>query len=147
MRSRRPFCGSRRPNSMHSGHGLPNSMLRPGTAKCKMMSRRDAWTHSRRKPSKIFGLAVARIGEASRQSEVLGLLSATSDEIRRLADESYHLLRRDPRHPSLHFKRAGRFWSARVGLHYRALAVEHEDVMVWFWVGTHAVYNRLVSGR
>jgi hypothetical protein len=69
------------------------------------------------------------------------------DEIRRSADESYRLLRRDPRHPSLRFKMIGRFWSARVGLHYRALAVEHENEMVWFWIGTHAVYNRLVSGR
>ena len=32
-------------------------------------------------------------------------------------------------------------------MHYRALAVEHEDVMVWFWIETHGVYNRLVSGR
>jgi len=64
-----------------------------------------------------------------------------------LADESYHLLRRDPKHPSVHFKRLGRFWSARVGLHYRALAVEQENVMLWFWIGTHAVYNRLVSGK
>ena len=65
------------------------------------------------------------------------------EEVRLLADESYRLLRRDPKHPSLHFKRIGRFWSVRVGLHYRAHAVEHESVMVWFWVGTHAEYNRL----
>ncbi|MGO9271156.1 MAG: hypothetical protein ACLQOO_13025 [Terriglobia bacterium] len=45
-------------------------------------------------------------------------------DIRRLADESYQLLRQSPRHPSLHFKRIGRFWSARVGLYYRALAVQ-----------------------
>lgn len=69
------------------------------------------------------------------------------DDVRQLADLSYQLLRRDPKQPSLHFKRLGRFWSARVGLHYRALAVEHANVMVWFWVGTHAVYNRLVSGK
>jgi hypothetical protein len=69
------------------------------------------------------------------------------DDIRRLADESYQLLRRNPKHPSLHFKRVGRFWSVRVGLHYRALAVEQGNVMVWFWVGSHAVYNRLVSGK
>ncbi len=39
------------------------------------------------------------------------------------------------------------FWSARVGLHYRALAVERENVMVGFWVGTHAAYKRLVGDR
>jgi hypothetical protein len=67
------------------------------------------------------------------------------EETRRLADESYRLLLSDPKHPSLHFKRIGRFWSARVGAHYRALAVEHEDCVVWFWVGQHALYNRMVG--
>jgi len=66
-------------------------------------------------------------------------------DIQRLADECHQLLRRDPRHPSLHFKRIGRFWSVRVGLHYRALAVQHEREIVWFWVGPHAEYNRLLG--
>jgi hypothetical protein len=35
----------------------------------------------------------------------------------------------------------------RVGLHYRALAVEHEADIVWFWVGPHADYDRLVGQR
>jgi hypothetical protein len=67
------------------------------------------------------------------------------EDVRRLADESYRLLRRDPRHPSLHLKKSGRFWSVRIGLHYRALAVERENNVVWFWVGPHAVYNRLIA--
>src|SRR4051794_28362303 len=37
------------------------------------------------------------------------------------------------------------FWSARVGLHYRALAVEVQNGVLWFWVGTHAEYDRLVG--
>ena len=65
--------------------------------------------------------------------------------IRLLADESYQLLRRDPKHPFLHFKKVGRFWSVRVGLHYRALAVEQENTVVWFWIGPHALYDRLVG--
>ena len=68
------------------------------------------------------------------------------EETRRLADESYRLLLRDPKHPSLHFKRIGRFWSVPAGLNYRALAVEHEGAVVWFWVGAHALYNRLLGG-
>jgi hypothetical protein len=67
------------------------------------------------------------------------------EEVQRLADRSYELLRQDPQHPSLHFKKVGRFWSARVGLHYRALAVEHETELVWFWIGSHAEYDRLLS--
>jgi hypothetical protein len=50
-------------------------------------------------------------------------------------------------HPSLHFKTVGRFWSARVGLQHRALAVEYEDDLVWFWTGRHDEYDRLIGTR
>jgi len=36
--------------------------------------------------------------------------------IQALADKSFALLKSDPRHPSLHFKRVGEFHSVRVGL-------------------------------
>lgn len=70
--------------------------------------------------------------------------AALPEEIRALADKSYALLKRDSKHPSLHFKKLGKFWSARVGLHHRALAMEVEDGMLWVWIGTHAEYDRLV---
>jgi hypothetical protein len=35
--------------------------------------------------------------------------------------------------------------AVRVGLHYRALAVERENDVVWFRVGPHAAYNRLID--
>jgi hypothetical protein len=53
----------------------------------------------------------------------------------------------DPHHPSLHLKKMGRFWSVRVGLHYRALAVETESDRVWFWIGSHADYDKLLSSK
>ena len=65
--------------------------------------------------------------------------------VRQLADRQFELLKQDPRHPSLHFKRVGRFHSVRVGLHYRALGVDTDDGVVWFWIGTHAEYDRLVG--
>jgi hypothetical protein len=55
------------------------------------------------------------------------------------------MLRNDPAHRSLHFRRVGEYWSARVGLHYRALAVEDDEEMVWFWIGSHAVYDQLLN--
>jgi hypothetical protein len=60
-------------------------------------------------------------------------------EVRELADRAFALLKSDPRHPSLRFKRIGPFFSARVGLHYRALALEGDDGLDWFWIGTHEV--------
>jgi hypothetical protein len=57
----------------------------------------------------------------------------------------FELLKRDPSHPSLQFKKVGRFWSARVGLRYRALAAETQGAYVWFWIGSHAEYDHLVD--
>jgi hypothetical protein len=68
-------------------------------------------------------------------------------EVQRLADANYALLKSDERHPGLQLKKAGRFWSVRVGLHYRALAVEDSDDVVWFWIGHHAEYDRLLASR
>jgi hypothetical protein len=66
-------------------------------------------------------------------------------EIRRLADENYKLLKSNPRHPSLHFKKVGRFWSARIGIHYRAVAVYNGEDYVWFWIGHHSEYDTLLG--
>jgi hypothetical protein len=68
------------------------------------------------------------------------------DEIQSLADRCYDLLKQDSRYPSLHVKKVGQFWSVRIGIHYRALAVEENDDIAWFWIGTHAEYDRLLRG-
>lgn len=65
-------------------------------------------------------------------------------QVRELADKNFTLLKSDPKYPSLHFKKIGRFWSARVGLRYRALATEVDGDLVWFWIGSHADYDALI---
>jgi hypothetical protein len=67
------------------------------------------------------------------------------EQVRALADKNYALLKTNPRHPSLQFKKIGRLWSVRVGLRYRALAVEADDDLVWFWVGSHAEYDAIIK--
>lgn len=62
-----------------------------------------------------------------------------------MADKNFALLRADPRHPSLRLRPVGAFWSARVGRHYRALARPRAEGLVWFWVGHHAEYDRLLG--
>ncbi|MGD0390120.1 MAG: hypothetical protein ABSC42_14330 [Tepidisphaeraceae bacterium] len=69
------------------------------------------------------------------------------EPIRRLADENFKLLNENPRHPSLRFKNVGRFWSVRVGAHYRALAVQEGSDTIWFWIGHHAEYDQLIGNR
>ncbi|PSB00443.1 ParE family toxin-like protein [Merismopedia glauca] len=68
-------------------------------------------------------------------------------DIQVLADRCYELLKEDSLYPSLHFKKVGQFWSVRIGLHYRALAVQEEGEMAWFWTGTHQEYEGLLRGQ
>jgi len=70
---------------------------------------------------------------------------ALPKSVRSLADKNYELLKVDPQHPSLHLKKVGRYWSVRVGIRYRALAVEQDDGFVWFWIGSHAGYDKLIN--
>jgi hypothetical protein len=65
--------------------------------------------------------------------------------VRDLADKNYALLRQNADHPSLHFKRLGRHWTVRVGLHYRAIGSEDDGTVVWFWIGSHADYDKLLG--
>ena len=67
--------------------------------------------------------------------------------VRSLADKNYSLLKENPRHPSLQFKKVGRLWSVRVGLNYRALAVEAPDGLIWFWIGSHAEYIEKIKSE
>ena len=64
--------------------------------------------------------------------------------VRRQADSNHRKLKANPFHPSVHLKQVGPYWSAGVGLSYRALAVRDGDDLVWFWIGPHTEYDRLI---
>ena len=70
---------------------------------------------------------------------------ALPEQVRKTADISFEHLKTNPRHPSLHLKRIGAFWSVRIGIKYRALGTEHDGATVWFWIGTHAEYDALLK--
>jgi hypothetical protein len=72
-------------------------------------------------------------------------LSSVPPAIRRLAIKNYRLWMRDPFHPSIHFKKVGRFWSARIGSEFRALAIMHGSEAQWFWIGPHDEYDQLIK--
>ena len=69
------------------------------------------------------------------------------EAVRNLADKNFELLKADQTHPSLHLKRVGDFWSVRVGLAYRALGTTCEGGIVWFWIGPHAEYDKLLESE
>jgi hypothetical protein len=71
-------------------------------------------------------------------------LAALPPEVRALARKNFRLWLRDPHHSSVRFKPVGRFWSARVGSGYRALATMTGEHVEWFWIGTHDDYERII---
>ena len=76
------------------------------------------------------------------------LFSTLPLHIQRQAREAYRLFRQNPAHPGLHFKQVHPdppTYSARVGISYRAVGVLDGGTVVWFWIGTHAEYDRLMA--
>ena len=74
--------------------------------------------------------------------------------IQDLARKNYALLKENPRHPSLHVKKVGNFWSVRVGIEHRASSIEHralaiedEGGYIWIWIGTHKEYDRMLDTK
>jgi hypothetical protein len=69
-------------------------------------------------------------------------------EIQVQAKEVYEQFMRDPFYPSLHFKRVHStkpVYSARINIEYRAIGIQNENEMVWFWIGSHNEYDKLLS--
>ncbi len=66
-------------------------------------------------------------------------------DIQSLADKKFELFKRDPNHPSLGFSKKGKVWTVNIGLHYRAIGYKEENNIVWFWIGSHEDYNRLMN--
>ena len=63
------------------------------------------------------------------------------------AKRAYRLFQGNPAHPGLQFKKLegeDNIYSVRIGLEYRALAVMRKDRIVWYWIGNHSEYDRLV---
>ena len=72
-------------------------------------------------------------------------LNVLPAQVQEAAEKNYQLLKDNPNHPSLSFKRVGKYWSVRVSLDYRALAVKTDDGFLWFWIGKHSDYERLIG--
>ncbi len=76
------------------------------------------------------------------------LFAALPARAQRQARESYRLFRENPTHPGLRLKQVCReplVYSARVGIGYRSLGAVAGNEVIWFWIGTHADYDRLLE--
>ena len=64
--------------------------------------------------------------------------------IQKADSENFELLKDNSYHPFLHFKKIGSFWSVRIGLTYRALAIEDGEDFIWVWIGNHDEYEKML---
>ena len=72
--------------------------------------------------------------------------SRLSPELQKAARDAFLLWQKDPWHRSLFFKEVNGYWSVRVADSFRALATPDGERVVWFWIGTHDEYNRILRG-
>lgn len=70
------------------------------------------------------------------------------DFVQNQARQAYRQFQKDPTHPGLRFKQVHPnlpIYSARVSKNYRAVGQRDGDTMIWFWIGSHAEYDKLLS--
>jgi len=69
-------------------------------------------------------------------------------EIRQRARQSYLVWKENPAHPGVQFKRVRQrppIYSVRIGIGWRAVGLREDDTIIWFWIGSHAEYDRLLK--
>jgi len=74
--------------------------------------------------------------------------SQLPNDVQEQAKGAYKLFVQNPYHPGLRFKKihpVREIYSVRVSLGYRALGVRENDDMIWFWIGTHSDYDKLIK--
>ena len=76
-------------------------------------------------------------------------LNILPKEVKRQAKVTFNLWMENSRHPSLHFKKLQHItppcFSIRVGKQWRALARKEGDMYYWFWIGSHAEYDKYIA--
>jgi len=73
-------------------------------------------------------------------SELYNALPLT---VRKVSDQNFSVIKQYPNHPLLRLLKVERIWSMRIGSRYRALAIEENDTIIWFWIGKYKQYTIL----
>ncbi len=69
-------------------------------------------------------------------------------DVQAQARDAYRRFRDNPHHPGLRFKRIhdrDPIYSARINRDYRAVGVLDGPEIVWFWIGPHDEYAKLLA--
>ena len=75
------------------------------------------------------------------------LFAELPPHIRSRARTGYRLWAEHPGHPSLQFKRvhpSRPIYSVRIGIGWRVLGVVEDEAIIWFWIGSHAGYDKML---
>lgn len=76
------------------------------------------------------------------------LLAALPAHVRRQATIAYRQFLANPSHRGLRFKQvlsAPPIYSVRIGISHRAVGGLDGDTVTWFWIGSHADYDKLLD--
>jgi hypothetical protein len=68
-------------------------------------------------------------------------------DVQRQSRTPFRRWREDAHHPGLQFRRVHAtepIYSVRIGLHWRTLGLRDGEQVTWFWIGSHADYDRLI---
>lgn len=80
--------------------------------------------------------------------DFLAHFSTLPDHIKKLARKNYRLWKQNSQHPGLQFKRVHKtepLYSVRVGRGWRAVGLREGNAIYWFWIGSHAEYDKLLD--
>jgi hypothetical protein len=75
------------------------------------------------------------------------LFADLPEQIQEQTRQAYRQFIENPTHPSLRFKKVHPelpIYSARINKDYRSVGQLEGDTIIWFWVGSHANYDRLL---
>ena len=68
--------------------------------------------------------------------------------IKRQAEKAYDQFQKDPYYLSLHFKKVHStrpIFSVRITKDYRAIGIIQDSDIIWFWIGSHSDYNKILN--
>lgn len=71
------------------------------------------------------------------------------EAVHKEARMAFRLFSQNAAHPGLRFERLRcqpDSWSVRITRDYRAVGRRHDDVMIWYWIGSHAEFDKRFPG-
>lgn len=68
--------------------------------------------------------------------------------VQKTVKKIYRRWQENPYDPNLKFKQihpVKPIYSVRIGLDWRVVGIKEENTVIWFWIGSHAEYDKLIS--